>query len=144
MTALEVSRESGLREDLVVRFVPITGTPNGPLFSTRQLEIAQYVKQLTEIGAPASTIAAAVEDLKARPASEVSQLAGRSRPAQPRARRTHRRNNHGSSSSRAFSWQPAPQRNYRKPNLGYASGIVEGQSGGLSLVSPTSYAFSRA
>jgi hypothetical protein len=88
MTALEVSRESGLREDLVVRFVPTTGTPNGPLFSTRQLEIAQYVKQLTEIGAPASTIATAVEDLKARPDSEISQLAGRSRPARPRARRT--------------------------------------------------------
>jgi hypothetical protein len=50
MTARDVSRESGLREDLVVRFVPTVETKNGPLYGTRQLGIALVVRQLTDIG----------------------------------------------------------------------------------------------
>jgi hypothetical protein len=78
MTAREISRESGLREDLVTRFVPTLQTENGPLFGTRHLAIARVVRQLTEIGTPASTIVAAVEELNARPDNEFSQLAGQS------------------------------------------------------------------
>jgi hypothetical protein len=83
MTAGEVSRESGLREDLVVRFVPTVETPNGPLYGTRQLAIANVVRQLTDIGTPASTVVAAVEDLNARADNEVPVLAGPSRRGHP-------------------------------------------------------------
>jgi hypothetical protein len=78
MTAGEVSRESGLREDLLIRFVPTVQTPNGPLFGARQLGIARFVRQLAEIGTPASAVLAAVEDLNGRPDDEISQLAGQS------------------------------------------------------------------
>jgi hypothetical protein len=91
VTAREVSRESGLREDLVVRFVPTVETPNGPLYGARQLEIAKFVRQLTDIGTPTSTVLAAVEDLNAHPDSELSRLAGqlnRGHPARPARRRT--------------------------------------------------------
>jgi hypothetical protein len=89
VTAREVSRESGLREDLVVRFVPTVETPNGPLFGAHQLGIARVVRQLTDIGTPASTIVAAVEELNAHTDSEVSQLAdrsGRRHPTRPTRR----------------------------------------------------------
>jgi hypothetical protein len=83
MTAREVSHESGLREDLVVRFVPPIETPNGPFFGPRQLVIARVVRQLTGIGTPASTVVAAVENLNARPDNEVAQLAVQSERARP-------------------------------------------------------------
>jgi hypothetical protein len=88
MTARDVSRASGLREDLVARFVPAIDTPRGSGFGARQLAIATVVKQLTDIGAPASTVVAAVQDLNTCPDEELSPVAAKSggRSSRRRAR----------------------------------------------------------
>lgn len=66
-TADEVSRETGLRPDLVMRFIPHTETPNGPRYNPHHIALAGTVKQMTDAGAPADTIDAAVRDLLHRP-----------------------------------------------------------------------------
>lgn len=66
LTAQEVSQETGLRPDLVVRFVPHTDGPSGPLYNTQNLAAAHRVKQLTDAGAPAEAIDAAVRDITTR------------------------------------------------------------------------------
>jgi hypothetical protein len=38
MTADEISRQSGLRQDLVSTFVPRTDTPSGTLYSAKRVE----------------------------------------------------------------------------------------------------------
>lgn len=66
-TADEVSRETGLRPDLVLRFIPHTETPNGPRYNPHHVALAGTVKQMTDAGAPADAIDAAVRDLLQRP-----------------------------------------------------------------------------
>ncbi|CAN3131903.1 hypothetical protein ACNUDN_29325 [Mycobacterium sp. smrl_JER01] len=66
-TADEVSRETGLRPDLVLRFIPHTETPNGPRYNPHHIALAGTVKQMTDAGAPADAIDAAVRDLLQRP-----------------------------------------------------------------------------
>src|ERR1700759_3443853 len=83
MTSRELSREARLREDLAIQFVPAVETPDGPLYGTRQLGIARVVRQLTDIGTPASAVHAAVKDLDARPDPEFSQLVGQAHGRHP-------------------------------------------------------------
>lgn len=61
MSAAELAQESGLREDLVARFLPAHGPV--PLYSTKQIPLAQFVKKLTDINTPANAIDVAVRDL---------------------------------------------------------------------------------
>lgn len=66
MTAQEVAAETGLRPDLVTRFVPHVDSPSGPLYSTQHLVAAHHVKQLTDAGTPAEAIDAAIRDITHR------------------------------------------------------------------------------
>jgi len=63
MTAQEVAAETGLRPDLVTRFVPHVASPSGPLYNAQNLAAAHRVKQLTDVGTPAEAIEGAVRDI---------------------------------------------------------------------------------
>lgn len=63
MTAQEVADETGLRPDLVTRFVPHVASPSGPLYNAQHLAAAHRVKQLTDAGTPAEAIDGAVRDI---------------------------------------------------------------------------------
>lgn len=74
MTLGEISRESGLRQDLVTCFVPGMGTPSGTLYSAHNLALARYVKELTDLNLPGAAIQVAVQDLESRPEAEFNML----------------------------------------------------------------------
>lgn len=63
ISAAELARESGLREDLVQRFMPADTTGPAPMYSAGAVPLAKYVKRLTDMGTPASAIDAAVREL---------------------------------------------------------------------------------
>lgn len=63
LSAAELAQESGLRADLVARFVPANERGPMPLYSADQIPLAQFVKKLTDAGTPASAIDVAVRDL---------------------------------------------------------------------------------
>ncbi|BEL41689.1 hypothetical protein [Mycobacteroides abscessus] len=63
ISAPELARESGLREDLVQRFMPADTTGPAPMYSAGAVPLAKYVKRLTDMGTPASAIDAAVREL---------------------------------------------------------------------------------
>ena len=44
LTRTELAQASGLREDLVARFIPGADTPTGPMYAAQQLALAVYVK----------------------------------------------------------------------------------------------------
>jgi len=87
MTVDEISRQSGLRQDLVSAFVPGMDTPTGKLYSANHVVLARYVKELTDLNAPEDAIQLAVQQLKSRPDTELRMVMAQ-RPARPkRARR---------------------------------------------------------
>lgn len=61
MSAAELAQESGLREDLITRFMPSHGPV--PLYNAAQIPLAQFIKKLTDINTPANAIDVAVHDL---------------------------------------------------------------------------------
>ncbi|MCA2338430.1 hypothetical protein [Mycobacterium avium] len=61
--AAELARESGLREDLIQRFMPADTTGPVPMYSAGAVPLAKYIKRLTDMGTPASAIDAAVREL---------------------------------------------------------------------------------
>lgn len=63
MSAAELAQESGLREDLVTRFVPANDRGPIPLYSADQIPLAQVIKKLTDIPTPPGAIDHAVRDL---------------------------------------------------------------------------------
>ncbi|MBS1691186.1 MAG: hypothetical protein JST91_02990 [Actinobacteria bacterium] len=67
ISAAELARESGLREDLVQRFMPADTTGPVPMYSAGAVPLAKYVKRLTDMGTPASAIDAAVRELHNNP-----------------------------------------------------------------------------
>lgn len=63
ISAAELAKESGLRPDLIVRFLPADERGLTPLYSAAQIPLAKFVKQLTDINTPPSAIDVAVRDL---------------------------------------------------------------------------------
>lgn len=63
LSAAELAQESGLRADLIVRFLPANESGLTPLYSAEQIPLAQFVKKLTDAGTPAAAIDVAVRDL---------------------------------------------------------------------------------
>lgn len=63
MSAAELAQESGLRQDLVTRFVPANDRGPMPLYSADQIPLAQFIKKLTDISTPPGAIDVAVRDL---------------------------------------------------------------------------------
>lgn len=63
ISAAELARESGLREDLVQRFMPADTTGPAPMYNAGAVPLAKYIKRLTDMGTPASAIDAAVREL---------------------------------------------------------------------------------
>ncbi|MBE5477856.1 hypothetical protein E3G68_005189 [Mycobacteroides abscessus] len=63
ISAAELARESGLREDLVQRFMPADSTGPAPMYNAGAVPLAKYVKRLTDMGTPASAIDTAVREL---------------------------------------------------------------------------------
>ncbi|MDA3641997.1 hypothetical protein [Mycobacterium xenopi] len=82
MTLAEISRESGLRQDLVSRFVPGMDTPSGKLYSAGHVALARYVKELTDLNVPSAAVQVAVHDMESRPAAEFNTLLTQSRRRQ--------------------------------------------------------------
>ncbi len=67
MSRVELAQASGLREDLVARFIPATDTPNGPMYPAQQMALAVYVKELTDHNLPGMSgteLARALEELR--------------------------------------------------------------------------------
>lgn len=60
MSADDLARTTGLRADLVLRFIPATPGPTGPLYSSEHVALAGIVKQLTDAGTDAAAIDAVV------------------------------------------------------------------------------------
>jgi hypothetical protein len=48
MTRTELAQASGLREDLIARFIPAASTPAGLMYAASQLAEAVYIKELTD------------------------------------------------------------------------------------------------
>lgn len=67
MSRAELAQASGLREDLVARFIPATDTPNGPMYPAQQMALAVYVKELTDHNLPAALVDEKVREFTARP-----------------------------------------------------------------------------
>lgn len=63
ISAAELARESGLREDLIQRFMPADTTGPAPMYNAGAVPLAKYIKRLTDMGTPASAIDAAVREL---------------------------------------------------------------------------------
>lgn len=71
MSAAELSTASGLRQDLVVRFIPSAGL-SGQLYSDHHIALARLVKQLTDVGTHETVVDALVRDLRDRPHIDIS------------------------------------------------------------------------
>ncbi len=67
ISAAELAHESGLREDLVVRFMPADQSGPAPMYAAAIVPLAKYIKKLADLNAPASAIHAAVRDLQNNP-----------------------------------------------------------------------------
>jgi len=67
MSRAELAQASGLREDLVARFIPATDTPNGPMYPAQQMALAVYVKELTDHNLPPAVVDEKVREFTARP-----------------------------------------------------------------------------
>lgn len=72
INAAELAHESGLREDLVRRFLPANNSGSVPLYSAEQIPLAKFVKRLTDMGTPASAIDVAVRDLRSNPGQGIN------------------------------------------------------------------------
>ena len=69
ISAAELAHESGLREELVVRFMPSNNSGPAPMYNTAIVPLAKYVKQLADLNAPASAVDAAVRELHNNPSA---------------------------------------------------------------------------
>ena len=69
MTRAELAQASGLREDLVARFIPGADTPTGPMYAAQQLALAVYVKELTDHNLPPAAVDDKVREFLTRPAT---------------------------------------------------------------------------
>ncbi|ORW12224.1 hypothetical protein [Mycobacterium kyorinense] len=79
MTLAEISRESGLRQDLVTSFVPGVDTASGKLYSAHHVALARYVKELTDLNVPSAAVQVAVHDLESRSDSQIDLLMAQAR-----------------------------------------------------------------
>ncbi len=66
-SSADIAQASGLREDLVVRFVPGVDGPSGRMYTADRITVAVLVKDLTTAGAPAAAIDAQVRDFFTQP-----------------------------------------------------------------------------
>lgn len=71
LSAAELSATSGLRPDLVVRFIPSAGL-SGQLYSHHHIALARLVKQLTDVGTHENVIDSVVRDLRDRPTIDIN------------------------------------------------------------------------
>ena len=71
LSRAELAQASGLREDLVARFIPGADTPTGPMYAAQQLALAVYVKELTDHLLPPAAIEDKVREFLTRPAVSV-------------------------------------------------------------------------
>jgi len=69
MSRTELAQASGLREDLIARFIPATDTPNGPMYPAQQMALAVYVKELTDHNLPPAAVAEKVREFITRPSA---------------------------------------------------------------------------
>ncbi len=56
LSSADLAQASGLREDLVARFIPGTETPTGRIYPADRIAVAIMVKEMTDAGAPAPVI----------------------------------------------------------------------------------------
>lgn len=56
LSSADLAQASGLRQDLVERFVPGTDTPSGRVYPADRIAVAVMVKELTDASAPAQLI----------------------------------------------------------------------------------------
>jgi hypothetical protein len=84
MSRTELAQASGLREDLIARFIPATESPNGPMYAAQQMALAVYVKELTDLLLPPAAVDEKVREFIARPPASP---AGLSLPAAKPSRR---------------------------------------------------------
>ena len=71
LTRTELAQASGLREDLVARFIPGADTPTGPMYAAQQLALAVYVKELTDHNLPPAAVEDKVREFLTRPATPI-------------------------------------------------------------------------
>jgi hypothetical protein len=67
-TRAELAQASGLREDLIERFIPTVDTPTGPMYLAQQLHLVLYVKELIACDLPPSAVDDKVREYLTRPA----------------------------------------------------------------------------
>ncbi len=67
MSRSDLAQASGLREDLVARFIPGTDTPAGTVYPAHQVALAVYVKELTDHKLPPAAVEEKVREFTARP-----------------------------------------------------------------------------
>lgn len=67
MSRSDLAQASGLREDLVARFIPGTDTPAGTVYPAHQVALAVYVKELTDHNLPPAAVEEKVREFTARP-----------------------------------------------------------------------------
>lgn len=66
LSASEMAEESGLRIDLVERFLPAEEPAPRPRYGGELVGVAQFVKELADIGTPAAAIDVAVTEIRSR------------------------------------------------------------------------------
>jgi hypothetical protein len=71
MTRAELAQASGLREDLIARFIPAADTPTGPMYAAQQMALAVYVKELTDHNLPPAAVEDKVREFLTRPATPI-------------------------------------------------------------------------
>lgn len=81
MSPGELAQASGLREDLLARFIPATETPNGPMYPAHQMALAVYVKELTDHNLPPAAVEEKIREFTSRPPAAAPYVAPRPRPA---------------------------------------------------------------
>lgn len=69
MSRSDLAQASGLREDLVTRFIPGTDTPAGTVYPAHQVALAVYVKELTDHNLPPAAVDEKVREFLARPSA---------------------------------------------------------------------------
>lgn len=69
MSRAELAQASGLREDLLARFIPAAETPNGPMYPAHQMALAVYVKELTDHNLPPAVVEEKIREFTSRPRS---------------------------------------------------------------------------
>jgi len=71
LSRAELAQASGLREDLITRFIPAADTPTGPMYAAQQMALAVYVKELTDHNLPPAAVEDKVREFLTRPATPI-------------------------------------------------------------------------